>query len=79
MSKNQSIVQNAAPVLSNLSLKDIFFNTCDAFVNTVADFNSDGNDNEQDPNVKLIRKENRYMYLALLILVLMVIGNILFE
>jgi hypothetical protein len=73
----------SAPSLTNLSLSDIFSNVCNAFVGTIADMGGNPavitNDDYVDPIQKSLFKENRYMYLALLVLVTMIVGNILFE
>lgn len=71
--------------LSSLSIHDIFVNMSNAFVGTVADLwkkepdGNTGNDQyENDPTLKTLMKENRYMYLALMLLMIMIVANIFF-
>lgn len=67
--------------LANVSLNDLFLNISNAFVSTVADLGSDPAQQKSD-NVDAVTgqlyTENRYMYLALLLLLIMVLANILF-
>lgn len=66
--------------LGSLGVKDIFINISNAFVGTIADIGKSGNseDVEHDQTLRTLMKENRYMYLALLVLLLMIIGNVIF-
>jgi len=67
--------------LRDLGLKDIFVNMSNAFVGTIADIGttSDASDGEQDATIRMLLKENRFMYLALLVLLLLLIGNIFYS
>ena len=67
--------------LSNLSVKDLFTNMSNAFVGVLADIGrkEDVEDQTNDSTLKLLMKENRYMYLALLVLLLMITANVLFS
>lgn len=66
--------------LGSLGIKDICINVSNAFVGTIADIGKPGNeeDVEHDRTLRTLMKENRYMYLALLVLFLMVVGNVVF-
>ena len=65
--------------LTSLSISDLITNVCNAFVSTLSEIGGTGEDDgEQDATLRTLMKENRYMYLALLVLVTMVIANIFF-
>lgn len=66
--------------LGSLSLRDIFVNMSNAFVGILADVGSSKEEQTgNDATIKLLMKENRYMYLALLLLSLMIIGNVFYS
>lgn len=63
-------------------MTDLFRNMSNAFVGTIAEFGDDGKrerDTETDATMHSLFKENRYMYLALLVLLLMIVANLFFD
>jgi hypothetical protein len=66
--------------LQSLSLKEIFVNISNAFVGTIADMGNPPDDEiEHDKILRILMKENRYMYLTLLFLLLLIIGNLVYS
>jgi hypothetical protein len=78
--------------IQDLTLSDLFVNISNAFVGSLADMYNGGgdvdvkrgktknvNENGSDATLRVLIKENRYMYLALLFLVLMLVGNVFFN
>lgn len=68
-------------------MKELFQNVSNAFVSTVADMGNTGVKNYKGDNgindgnnvtMKTLQRENRYMYLALLVLAVMIISNVFF-
>jgi len=65
--------------LGSLSVADIFINISNAFVGTLADIGGRGDEDvEHDAVLRTLMKENRYMYLALLVLLLLIVGNVIY-
>ena len=66
--------------LTSLSIKEIFENISNSFVSVLSDMYNNPDDPDTEvisPEIKLL-KENRYMYLALLSIILLVVGNVIF-
>jgi DUF438 domain-containing protein len=64
------------PSLSDL--KNLVRDISNAFVGTVADLYSNENDEEErDRLIRVLAKENRYMYLALLVLAAVVLSTLI--
>jgi len=63
---------------TEISLYELWINISNAFIGTIADMYTSNNMDDKDSSVRLILKENRYMYLALLILIIMILGNLLY-
>ena len=67
-----------------LSIKVLGENISNSFIGLISemyetkDENLSMDENEEDSTIRFIMKENRYMYLALMILLLIIIGNLFF-
>jgi hypothetical protein len=65
-------------------MKELFRNVSNAFIGTLDDIgkrdttNKEQDVNENDYLMRSLLKENRYMYLALLVLFLLILSNIFF-
>jgi len=72
---------SVAPSITSLSLHDIFINISNAFIGTMADlwYKEDDVSQTNDPTLRTLMKENRYMYLALLLLGIIMLANIFFD
>jgi hypothetical protein len=87
MIKSYKVYYHITMSITSLSIRDIFVNISNAFIGLIADIGnysdqkdqSIKNDAENDQMIRLLFKENRYMYLALLILLLMIVSNILYS
>lgn len=64
--------------LSEISISELWINISNAFIGTIADMYTSDNIDDKDGSVRLLLKENRYMYLALLVLIIMIVGNLLY-
>ena len=60
------------------TIEDLIQNISAAFVGTIAEMYTKQND-DQDQTLRTLMKENRYMYLALFLLFLMIVGNIMYS
>ena len=75
--------------ITALTIKDLFQNMSNAVMSSLGDMydtpvhdhSSDGDtsDQEQDKTIHVLMKENRYMYIALLFILLLIVGNVLFS
>lgn len=64
--------------LPTLTFSDLVKNTSNAFIGTVAEMFEANDDTVQDSQIKSLLRENRYMYLALLGILLLIAGNLFF-
>ena len=68
--------------ITSLNTKELFVNMSNAFVGTIADLGNhhgkDDDGNANDHTLRLLLKENRYMYLALLVILLLILANVVF-
>ena len=67
--------------ITSLNLTELFRNISNAFVSTLADIgkrDKEVDENSNDYTMRVLLKENRYMYLALLVLLLLILANVVF-
>jgi len=67
--------------ITSLNLTELFRNISNAFVSTLADIgkrDKEVDENSNDYTMRTLLKENRYMYLALLVLLLLILANVVF-
>ena len=65
--------------LTNLTIHEMFTNISNAFIGTISDmYMSEEEESQQDRTIRVLMKENRFMYLALLVLLLIIVGNVFF-
>jgi len=67
--------------ITSLNLTELFRNISNAFVGTLADIgkrDKEVDENSNDYTMRTLLKENRYMYLALLVLLLLILANVVF-
>lgn len=68
-----------SPLLT-LTLKDLLKNISNAVVGAVSDMFTEESDlNDSDITIRVFIKENRYMYLALLVIILLIVANLFFS
>lgn len=64
--------------LTSIDLQDLFKNMSNAFVGTVAELwqpEEERDEDDKDVLIRVITKENRHMYLALLLIAIMILAN----
>lgn len=75
--------------ITSLTLIDLFRNMSNAFIGTIGDMYGETTENDilddaesgksgGDKTIRVLMKENRYMYLALLVLLVLIVGNLFF-
>jgi len=70
---NNSIMSS----ITTLTISDIFKNMSNAFVGALADIYPPADSpNDPDHSIRVLMKENRYMYLALLLILIITVGNL---
>ena len=65
--------------LTQLSLDEIFRNISNAFVGTINDLNGKKSKTVQETPVDQLLTQNRYMYLALLVVLLLLVAHLLYN